>query len=264
MFIEVEGTKLHYERMGEGMPIIIFHGHSVDYRLMSGPIEQYFGREDAYQRIYFDIPGMGESQLNDSIGSWEDLKRLFLQAIRELIGDQKCLMMGESFGAYLVRGLVSAIPEQVEGIGFVCPWIPDLEQKLPERVITVKEPGTQWEDHQYDYFTGIAVQWKQEVWRRYQEEIEPGILLFDRHFDDLKNELTVDAEAVFDKPAVFMMGRQDHCAGYEAAFKLMEKYPRATYAIVDSCGHNMQIESDGVFEALMKNWLKRVEEFHEL
>ena len=130
MFIEVEGTNIHYESKGEGMPILIFHGHGVDYRLMSGPIEKCFEKEDAYQRIYFDLPGMGESKLNDSIKSWEDLKRLFLKVIKELIGDRKCLMMGESFGGYFVRSLVSAIPEQVEGVGFVCPWIPDIEQKL--------------------------------------------------------------------------------------------------------------------------------------
>lgn len=260
MFMEIDGTKLHYEIMGKGMPMIIIHGHSVDYRLMSGPLERCFDEAERYQRIYLDLPGMGQTKLNDEIKSWEDIRRLLLKAMSELIGNKKCLLVGESFGAYMIRSILSAIPEQVAGMAFICPWIPDIQQSLPERMIAVKESGRDWNDRKYEYFTGIAVRWTEAIWERYQEEIESGVLLFDQKFDDLENTLIVDSEAVFDKPSVFMQGRQDHCAGYEAAFKLLEKYPRATYAVVDSCGHNMQIESAEMFTALIHDWLKRIQE----
>ncbi len=262
MFMEIEGTKLHYEVIGEGMPMIVIHGHSVDYRLMSGPMERCLGTAAPYRRIYFDLPGMGETKLEDTVRSWEDIRRILLIAISNLIGEEKCLLVGESFGAYMIRSILSALPSQVVGMAFICPWIPDITQKLPERVVTVRENGREWEQKEYDYFTGIAVRWNEEILKRYREDIEPGILLFDAAFDDLKNELTVDQEAVFYKPAVFLEGRQDHCAGYDAAYQLLEKYPRATYAIVDSCGHNMQIESEEMFSALFHDWLRRVQEYN--
>lgn len=260
MFMELEGTKLHYEVIGEGMPIIIIHGHSVDYRLMSGPVERCFGEEEHYERIYFDLPGMGQTKLEDTVKSWEDIRSLLLKAIHELIGERHCLLVGESFGAHMIRSIASAIPTQVDGMAFVCPWIPDIEQNLPAREVTFREAGTDWEQKKYEYFTGIAVRWTKSIWKRYSDEIEPGILLFDAGFDALDNTLTIDRQAVFHKPAVFLTGRQDHCAGYEAAFELMKNYPKATYAVVDSCGHNMQIESEEMFKALIHDWLRRVQE----
>lgn len=47
--------------------------------------------------------------------------------------------------------------------------------------------------------------------------------------------------------------------GYLDAWQLLEKYPRATFAVLDMAGHNLQIEQPDIFEALVDNWLDRLE-----
>jgi len=56
-----------------------------------------------------------------------------------------------------------------------------------------------------------------------------------------------------------LMGRQDCSVGYRDQWRLLENYPRASFAVLDKAGHNLQIEQDVLFAALVKEWLERVE-----
>ena len=38
-----------------------------------------------------------------------------------------------------------------------------------------------------------------------------------------------------------------------------ETIPRATYAVLDFAGHNLQIEQPALFNSLVENWLERLE-----
>ena len=62
----------------------------------------------------------------------------------------------------------------------------------------------------------------------------------------------------FDKPVLFMSGRQDICVGYKDLYKLLEDYPRATFSIIDIAGHNLQIEQPELFNSLVENFLIRI------
>ncbi|MFD1773764.1 alpha/beta fold hydrolase [Paenibacillus rhizophilus] len=44
------------------------------------------------------------------------------------------------------------------------------------------------------------------------------------------------------------------------ASNLFDKYTRTSFAVLDRAGHNLQIEQPGLFNALMHEWLDRVEE----
>ena len=65
----------------------------------------------------------------------------------------------------------------------------------------------------------------------------------------------------FDKPTLFLVGRQDSCVGYKGLWDIMDNYPRATFAVLDMAGHNLQIEQPDVFDSLFNEWLKRVSYF---
>lgn len=63
----------------------------------------------------------------------------------------------------------------------------------------------------------------------------------------------------FSKLALLLLGRQDSAVGYRDAWKIIENYPRATFAILDTAGHILQIEQEELFNALTNDWLDRVE-----
>ena len=63
----------------------------------------------------------------------------------------------------------------------------------------------------------------------------------------------------FGEPALFLLGRQDHVVGYRDAWKILEHFPRATYAVLDQAGHVPSVEQVQLERALISEWLDRVE-----
>jgi pimeloyl-ACP methyl ester carboxylesterase len=46
--------------------------------------------------------------------------------------------------------------------------------------------------------------------------------------------------------------------GFEDQFALLPHYPRATYAVLDLAGHNLQIEQPALMNVLLRDWLERI------
>jgi pimeloyl-ACP methyl ester carboxylesterase len=67
--------------------------------------------------------------------------------------------------------------------------------------------------------------------------------------------------APFTAPTLIVAGRQDGITGYRDAWELIESYPRATFAVLDRAGHDLMVEQQALFRALVNDWLDRVEEF---
>ena len=63
----------------------------------------------------------------------------------------------------------------------------------------------------------------------------------------------------FGEPALFLLGRQDHVVGYRDAWKILEHFPRATYAVLGQAGHVPSVEQVQLERALISEWLDRVE-----
>ena len=62
-------------------------------------------------------------------------------------------------------------------------------------------------------------------------------------------------DPVFEGPACFFLGRQDRSVGWRDALRLADRYPRASYCIVDGAGHNAQIERPAEFARAFESWL---------
>jgi pimeloyl-ACP methyl ester carboxylesterase len=59
---------------------------------------------------------------------------------------------------------------------------------------------------------------------------------------------------------LILAGRQDSSTGFAEQFSLLPHYPRASYAVLDMAGHNLQIEQPTLFAALVNEWLDRIQE----
>ena len=261
MFMMLGKTQLHYVIEGEGIPIIMIHGKSVDYRLMHGCLEPIFSHNTGYKRIYFDIPGMGESTPGEDIKADSNLVDILIQAIEFLVGEEKFLVIGESYGGHLTRGILQQKIDQVTGVAFICPWIAEIDQTMPERKVLVKDEAflQSLTDEEKDYFCSAAVVQIKDAYDLFVRDIWSGIKLYNGKFcDELERDLVFDRKLIFNGPSLFITARQDHWVGYEAAFKLLQVYPRASYSVLDCGGHNVQIERSELFETLVIDWLKRI------
>jgi pimeloyl-ACP methyl ester carboxylesterase len=61
-------------------------------------------------------------------------------------------------------------------------------------------------------------------------------------------------------PTLILAGRQDATVGYAGSWRLLEHYPRATFAVLDRSGHGLPHEQVGLVTALLAEWLDRVRE----
>jgi hypothetical protein len=48
--------------------------------------------------------------------------------------------------------------------------------------------------------------------------------------------------------------------GYQEGRAILDLFPRATLAVLDRAGHVLGVEQEALFQALINEWLDRVEE----
>jgi pimeloyl-ACP methyl ester carboxylesterase len=60
-------------------------------------------------------------------------------------------------------------------------------------------------------------------------------------------------------PALIIAGRQDAMVGYRDALRLVDRYPRSTFVVLDVAGHSLIVERPAMIASLIADWLDRVE-----
>lgn len=270
MKCELEKITIYYEIYGEGYPILMLHGFEVDHRVLKGSMEPIFNNKSGYKRIYLDLPGMGKTVGEDWIKSSDQILDIVIEFIDKIIPNQKFIIASESYGCYLARGVILKRFELIEGVLFICPVIfakPNIRD-VPKHVILSKDPElllnltkTEAED-----FENIAVAQSQRIWEKYRDEFYSGVEAADKVFLEriwkTSYPFSFDLDQnirIFEKPTLFLMGRQDSIVGYRDAWTIIEQYPRASFVILDLAGHILQIEQEKLFNCLVIEWLERIE-----
>ena len=272
MECSVRDIKVYYEIHGQGIPILMIHGHSPDHRLMKGCMEPIFKNiQTKWKRIYFDLPGMGKTKGEPWITGSDQMLEFVLAFIDEIIPNQKFVLAGESYGGYLARGIINKHPALTDGLLLICPVIKQersMENTVKFQVLEKDElllASLNKEDRKIFTGEGINVSQNKRVWNRFKDEVLSGLKIADYSF--LTNTLGKNISFSFDpdvlekpytKPALMIAGRQDSIVGYRDLMKIIEKYPRASLAILDRAGHNLQIEQDVIFTEMVKEWLFRI------
>ncbi|GHO57802.1 alpha/beta fold hydrolase [Ktedonobacter robiniae] len=266
----VRGVPLFYEVYGTGTPIILLHGFSCDHRQMKGCLEPLFAQLQGWQRLYLDLPGMGQTPGKESLKSTDDMLDVVVNFIDVVIPGQPFLLVGESYGGYLSQGVVHHKFEQVAGMALICSGVimERSRRDLPPRTVMLEDPVllAQLDPADAEEFTSMAVVQDQYHWERFRDEILKGAKIADEAFlQEISQRYSCSFDVgklphPFPRPVVFLTGRQDHVAGYRDAWRILENYPHATFAVLDRAGHNLPIEQPQLFNALIGEWLDRVRE----
>jgi pimeloyl-ACP methyl ester carboxylesterase len=270
MFCDLGNVSIYHETYGDGTPVLMIHGFYPDHRLMKGCMEPVFADRSGWKRVYFDLPGMGRTKGESWIDSSDKVLEIVLAFVDRILPDQSFLVVGESYGAYLARGLVHKRPESVDGLLLICPLIlPKPETRsLPPRKIIVGDARliSEMDESDAKEFESMAVMQTRRNWERFRDEILGALKVADAGFlERLRGRaygFSLDVDALsgpFDQPVLIVAGRQDTSVGYSDAWGIIENFPRATFAVLDSAGHNLQIEQAEVFSVLVSEWLERVQ-----
>ncbi|MEG0295152.1 MAG: alpha/beta hydrolase [Clostridium sp.] len=270
MECNIKDITINYKIVGEGKPMVMLHGYSIDHRVLSGCMEPILCEIDGFKRIYFDLPGMGNSTTSDSVTNSDVMLDIVIEFINMVIPNDNFLIAAESYGGYLARGLVYKMASRVDGILMICPVIIAERDKrnIPEQIMIKKDEEilmTLSPEEAKDFNSSIILQNK-KTFNRYNKEVKPGLDIankeFIHKFQTTGYAYSFDVDKIniqFDKPTLILLGRQDSVVGFKDALSIIDNYSRGTFAILDNSGHNLQIEQEDQFKCLVKEWINRID-----
>jgi pimeloyl-ACP methyl ester carboxylesterase len=268
----LEHITVHYEVFEEGKPVIILPGWGLNTRFTAYETEPSFEGRDGWKRIYIDPPGHGKTPGKDWITNQDQMLEVVLACIDQLTAGGRFSLVGTSLGAYLARGVRLYRGELIDGIALIIPGIiaQDAKRDVPPYQVLIEDPTVKakLKPEETDLYDMAVVHTRK--WLEYQRSFPqvPEHELGDFEFlSKIRNSaekyaFSFDVDDVpepFPRPALIVTSRQDSIVGYRDAWNILEKYPRATYAVFDRAGHELEDKQELV-KALMKDWLDRVEE----
>jgi pimeloyl-ACP methyl ester carboxylesterase len=108
-FVEVNGTQLYYETLGQGHPLVLIHGGYMDRRMWD---DQFPVFAERYRVIRYDVRGFGKSALPQvPYADRQDLGDLLT-----FLGVEKTHLLGLSLGGIIAIDFTLEHPDMVDAL----------------------------------------------------------------------------------------------------------------------------------------------------
>jgi len=287
-----DGVELHHFRAGEGRNVLVIHGGPGSPHRNPWPGLSTLTEEYAFH--YYDQRGCGDStrpiDAFSSRNTFQNMKTLErtlgisaqladIERIRRILGQEKLMMVGHSFGGFLASLYAAEFPERVEGMVLVAPadvlvmpqesggLFEDVRRRLPE------DRREAYDGFMEDYlgFGSLfskseedLVGMQREFGRYYQEALgrdlpeqaKPGgwmawamyLSMGKRH--DYRGALA-DVEA----PVLVIHGAED-IQSDEASRAYAEAFPNAEVQVVEGAGHFVFYDQPDRFADVVHDFLE--------
>ena len=270
MECKVRDITMYYEQAGAGRPLLLLHGKPLDHRSMANDMEPLFADRSGWRRLYPDLPGMGKTRAADWITHQDQMLDLLIDFIDAVVPGERLVVAGASYGGYLARGLVHHCGSRIDGLLLNVPLVEAeaAKRRLPQPRVVHEDPAflAALAPDEQDLREFIVAQ-SMDLLAEFRRSILPAFEIADHAFlqrFEGQPAFSFDVDtlpAPFPAPALFLTGRHDSWCGYEDAYRLLDSYPRASFAVLDRAGHSLATEQKTLFRALVSEWLDRVEEY---
>jgi len=270
---ETGTATIDWEEHGEGQPVVLLHGWTMNRQVETDVYEPIFSVRPGWRRIYPDLPGMGRS-VAKAIRNQDDVLEAMLAFLDHRLAGAPFVLCGTSLGGYLARAIAARRREQVRGLLLRVPAViaDTAKRTLPtveplvrnESVMAAIDPA---ERLAMGPMLVEAPAYVEMAQHRFRTLVQPAIAgtapwALEMRADPARYGFSFDlaeAEKSFAKPALVITARQDTTVGYRDAWEILESYPRATFAVVDRATHGWPSESTDLLAALIDDWLQRIE-----
>lgn len=128
-FLDVNGHRVHAYVMGQGPDLVIIHGSNANVRDMTMSIAPALS--ERYRVILLDRPGHGYTPEVDPHGASLKTQALLLRDAALMLGAEKPMVMGHSFGGAIALSWAIYAPNNISGLLPLAacsnPWTTPLE-----------------------------------------------------------------------------------------------------------------------------------------
>jgi pimeloyl-ACP methyl ester carboxylesterase len=245
---------------GVGRPIVLLPWFGLDGGVTELAFEPAFAEPTGWRRIYVDLPGTGRSAAvtpnSDAV----------LDAVRDTVESlPSFLLAGCSYGGHLAAGLAQRDPERVEGLLLVCAGVKIRPADRNLARLVPSTPRPHWLDDvpealREHFAHGVGRQ-SRSVARRVLDAFTANAPSDEDYLGLLRStgyRLSDEhAPAVYGGPATLVAGRRDRIVGYLDTFDALDRYPDASYHVLDDAGHYLPFEQPETFAGLVRDWLTR-------
>jgi pimeloyl-ACP methyl ester carboxylesterase len=272
MHCTIRDLDVYYETYGAGQAILMIHGYRIDHRVLSTSLEPLFNERGGYQRIYLNLPGMGQTPSGEWLENSDVMLDVVCEFIERVIPNQNFLVVGQSYGGYLARGLLHRKFEAIDGLMLLVPVIQPRgeDRKVPPQFTLIRDEAAldTLNPMMRQIFENMCVIQTPELIAK-TAAVAQGMTLSDHEFlnafqqDSTRYRLSFDVDDLrepFEMPMLTLSGRHDNNVGYPNTYTFLDNFPRGTVAVLDRAGHNLPLEQETLFNALVHEWLDRVEE----
>lgn len=258
--------------------MVIIHGWEMNGKVEELDFEPIFDQTPGFRRIYVDLPGMGATPAN-GIKDLDGMLVRLVEFIGARLGSSRFSLVGSSCGAYFARALAHRYAGQVDGLLLRVPVVEpensmrDVDPFQP--LVANEEVMSRISSQDKALLGNVLVQtpsYIKSLKSKYERAYVPATKAANKEVLDLiradssryKISLALDDRvSKVLAPTLIVCGRQDEAVGYRDSLRLLELYPRSTFVVLDRAGHELPVEQDGVFQALVRDWLTRVKEWRE-
>jgi pimeloyl-ACP methyl ester carboxylesterase len=274
MQCELDKATIDYDAHGEGRPILLLHGWTMDRRVEAGTYEKIFANRPGWRRIYPDLPGMGRSVAKAGVTNQDDVLETLLAFIDRVLPG-RFVLAGTSGGAYLARAIAARRRSRIDGLLLRVPAIiaDAAHRTLPSFRPVVQDDALMatFDDEERAALANVLVQEREYIEafsQRQRTLVQPAIeatapIALEIRADPKRYGFSFDlaeAEKGFEEPTLIIAGRQDMVVGYRDAWSILESYPRGTFAVIDRADHGWPVEKPDLLAALIDDWLGRIAE----
>jgi len=244
---------MYVQAIGEGRPLIFVHGWRLSGETERADYEPVLANRRGWHRLYPDLPGMGRSPAEPWIRRKADFLEALIHQIDDLIGDAPFAVAGTSSGAELAQATAHRMQGRARGLLMRVPML------IGDDAARVVAPA--------DAAAALPRSYHQARRDKLEQLWEPARRTADDQFlepiraDPRRYTLDgISTSTPLTIPVLVIVGRQDTRVGFEQAWRLAQSYPRATFALLDRAGHELPTGNPQLFQALVNDWLDRVEE----
>ena len=269
-YITVSGEgKIYYEEQGEGTPLLLLHGHSLDTRMWD---EQFSIFAQAYRAIRLDFRGYGRSSEQR-----EDFQHTHVDDVLTVMDSlkiEKAHIVGLSMGAFVAGDMLAMYPERMLSCTLVSggirnspgPTEPMTEEeslKRDKEIATLKKKGIEvykqeWHEALMSSGGSQRERMRQPLWQMIEDwsawqPLHKEVRLFygKEAWKALRERGTTDV------PTLLIRGENEvkERKGEPGEMKYLS---HARYEIIPDCGHMLNMERPEEFNRLVLEFLKTI------